>query len=111
MASRVKYGVKLSSTFNFETFANSFVVLVYVLVGEWSDLQYDLTISEPKCTWSSDDDKNDCGAHTMVVMVYFFAFIVSATYIFLNLFVAVVLEVCCYTRVFIMQIMFIVGFE
>ena len=68
-------------------------MLVHVLVGQWSHVQYDLCVAEPKCTWNSDEDKNDCGPHTLVVTVYFFSYIVGATYIFLNLFVAVVLEV------------------
>merc|ERR1740117_801356 len=92
MFGRIRYGHRLNSTFNFEDFPNSFIVLVYVLVGDWPDLQYDLTVQPPRCTYSSDDSKNDCGPHTLFVMIYFFAYIVSATYIFLNLFVAVVLE-------------------
>ena len=90
---RVRHGVALTSSFNFENFANSFIVLVYVLVGVWSELQHDLSVSEPRCTWDDDDSKNDCGCHVLVVSLYFFTYIVFASYIFIDLFVAVVLEV------------------
>ena len=45
---RVRYGQVLNSTFNFEDFGNSLVVLVYVLFGMWADMEYDCTVAEPK---------------------------------------------------------------
>ena len=84
---RVRLGEGLTEHRNFRYFSNSLMVLVHVLLGEWTAVQHDCSVSAPDCTDYLSNDANDCGHHVIVVNMYFYSFLLIADYVFLNLFV------------------------
>jgi Ca2+-binding EF-hand superfamily protein len=92
---------------NFNSFAGAFRTLVRCSTGEaWNELMYQLAEPSPGCIddppWSKSvcgfegADETNCtplnGCGTQVAYIYFATFVVLVGFVFLNLFVAVILE-------------------
>jgi len=87
---QVRFGATLTRQIHFQDFPTAMLVLIRCMFGNYIAIKNDCMLQPPAC--SSGDDWTDCGQPAFVTTVYFSAFLVTATYIFLNLFVAVVLE-------------------
>ncbi|KAH9121259.1 hypothetical protein LEN26_010739 [Aphanomyces euteiches] len=90
-----KLGEYLNDDLNFRTFSSSFLLLFGIMAGgDWNFVMTDCMISTGFCSTMVDDIGNtitDCG-NFHAAWIFFFVFIVSIVYIFLNLFIAVILE-------------------
>jgi len=87
-----RFGVATDSQVNFQDFPNAMLVLLRVALGNFIAIKDDYTVQFPECTLGDDDHDGDCGLHRVATNLYFSSFLICATYIFLNLFIAVVLE-------------------
>ncbi|XP_024521493.1 voltage-dependent L-type calcium channel subunit alpha-1C isoform X1 [Selaginella moellendorffii] len=93
MFSQVKDGVCIGPAINFRSFVNSFITVFQVTTADnWSCIMGDVMVAPPYCTKGSSLMANDCG-FPVAGVVYFVALIVVANNIFMNLFVAIILDV------------------
>ena len=94
MFGSTRFGVALNRHANFRNSGYALLLLFRVTTGEdWNRVMHDCMVSPPKCSQSADDNywETDCG-HSVVAPLFFFSYYVIVTYIFLNLFIAVVIE-------------------
>ena len=85
----IKYGNYLNEDANFDTFGASFNTLFRCSTGEsYNAIMYDTMIQPPYC----DDDAGNCGDMNFPP-IYFTMFFVLQNYIFINLIVAIILDV------------------
>ena len=74
---------------NFETLPRAALLLYQVMTGDaWSGMMSEATVSQ--ASGFCDEDRGDCG--TWLAIPYFISFQLLATFVFLNLVVAVILE-------------------
>ncbi|KDO16485.1 hypothetical protein SPRG_17992, partial [Saprolegnia parasitica CBS 223.65] len=86
----VKYGPNLNETQNFQTFGNALLTLFELIAGgEWHLLMTDCMVEGTDCATIGSD--TDCGDYYAAWM-YYLVFVIAIVYIFLNLFIAVILE-------------------
>ena len=94
MFGSVRFGVSLNRHANFQTSWKSMLLLFRITTGEdWNKLMHDCMVVPPQCSFKEGDNywETDCGSK-FVATLYFFSYYLLITYIFLNLFIAVVLE-------------------
>lgn len=85
---RQKY---INSHANFESFGSALQVMFSVATGEdWTQVMHECQLSPPHCT-QTDDYLNECGYPTLAI-IFFISFTLLATFLFLNLFIAVLLQ-------------------
>jgi len=94
MFGSVKHGLALNDKANFETSWSALLLTFRITTGEdWNQIMHDASITAPYCRvkpalnyWESN-----CG-NRVAALVFFHSYYVIITYIFLNLFIAVVIE-------------------
>jgi len=94
MFGSTRFGVALNRHANFRNSWYALLLLFRVTTGEdWNRVMHDCMVCPPMCSQSADDNywETDCG-HLVVAPLFFFSYYVIVTYIFLNLFIAVVIE-------------------
>lgn len=94
MFGSTRFGIALNRHANFRNSLQAMMLLFRITTGEdWNRLMHDCTVSPPRCSLNEDDNywETDCG-HPFVAHLYFFSYYVIVTYIFWNLFIAVVIE-------------------
>jgi hypothetical protein len=85
----IKFQGFLNSDANFDTFGGSFMTLFRCSTGEsYNGIMHDVMIAPPYC----DEEVGNCGAGDFPA-IYFVMFFVLQNYIFLNLIVAIILDV------------------
>ena len=99
--STVKKGKTLDVVADFTTFPASVVTLYEVVAGEnWMNIMRDVSLASPKCTesypvasetWFGNKAKGDCG-DPVLGPLFFFAFFILVFCVFLNLYVATILD-------------------
>ncbi len=97
----VKKGKTNDIIADFTTFPQAVVSLYEVVAGEnWMNFMRDMSISSPSCTkvypvasdsWIGTKTRTDCGDSVFAPM-YFFAFFILVFCVFLNLYVATILD-------------------
>jgi len=88
---RVKHQTYINEHNNFESFGNALQLVFALATGEnWTSYMFECQITEPHCN-ATNDYTNDCGWPTLAI-VYFISFSMITTFVFLNLFVAVLLQ-------------------
>ena len=90
----VKRGIALNRHANFSTCYNALSVLFRIATGEdWNKLMRDVMLKPPYCKIKSNLDmrESNCG-NTVAAIIYFYSYNMLITWIFLNLFIAVVIE-------------------
>ena len=86
----VRYGDYIGPIANFENTGYAMMLLFRVTTGEdWNSLMYECSVEPPYCTASAT--MNDCGTY-VGARLFFYSFYVIGTYVFINLFVAVLVE-------------------
>lgn len=94
MFGSVKHGLALNRQVNFETSWNALLVLFRVTTGEdWHRIMHDAMIAKPYCRTKPRMNywESNCGNRT-AALLFFNSYYVIISYIFLNLFIAVVIE-------------------
>eukprot|EP01062_Namystynia_karyoxenos_P062593 TRINITY_DN5548_c0_g4_i1.p1 TRINITY_DN5548_c0_g4~~TRINITY_DN5548_c0_g4_i1.p1 ORF type:complete len:2708 (+),score=590.19 TRINITY_DN5548_c0_g4_i1:544-8124(+) len=85
----IRHQLHLNSSANFRSFTSSLsIVFRMITLDDWNRVMRDVAIRPPDCTFT--DTWDDCGSRW--VYLYFFSFSVIASYIFLNLVIAVILD-------------------
>lgn len=91
----VKYGEALNRRANFKTSFNALILLFRITTGEdWNKIMHDCMLSRPYCTENANTPnfwETDCG-NPAAAIIYFMSFYVLVTFVFLNLFIAVIIE-------------------
>ncbi|KAJ7531395.1 hypothetical protein O6H91_14G042100 [Diphasiastrum complanatum] len=88
----VKDGVCLGPWINFGSFFHSFVTVFQVTTTDnWSCIMYDTMVEKPFCTYDHILEKDDCG-FPIASPIYFVAVVTISAHIFMNLFVAIILD-------------------
>ncbi|KAJ7386603.1 hypothetical protein OS493_008751 [Desmophyllum pertusum] len=91
----VKYGEALNRHANFKTSFNAMILLFRTTTGEdWNKIMHDCMLSKPYCTETPATPnfwQTDCG-NSASALIYFISFYVIVTFVFLNLFIAVIIE-------------------
>lgn len=92
----VRYGLYLTHQANFTDFPRAFMLLFQLMTGEgWVNIMEDSRVGPPHCSTAAPgiggDTVDECGFQTGGRLFYF-SFVLCCSYIFLNLFVAVVLD-------------------
>ena len=90
----VKHGLALNQAANFETSWNALLLLFRMTTGEdWNRVMRDATLSPPYCRLDVTKDyaSSNCG-NPRAAYFFFHSFYLIISYIFLNLFIAVVIE-------------------
>lgn len=91
----VKYGEALNRHANFKTSFYAMILLFRITTGEdWNKIMHDCMISKPYCTETPDTPnfwQTDCG-NSAAAHIYFISFYIFVTFVFLNLFIAVIIE-------------------
>eukprot|EP00004_Rigifila_ramosa_P026090 TRINITY_DN7990_c0_g1_i1.p1 TRINITY_DN7990_c0_g1~~TRINITY_DN7990_c0_g1_i1.p1 ORF type:complete len:1641 (-),score=380.66 TRINITY_DN7990_c0_g1_i1:246-4454(-) len=88
----VRYGSQVNQYANFQNFGTSMLLLFRMATGEaWQQIMHDCTVEEPACYVSEFPELTDCGNKWMA-RFFFFSFETLGVYIFLNLYIAVILE-------------------
>ena len=88
----VKYGEALNRHANFKTSFSAMILLFRITTGEdWNKILHDCMISKPYCTEAPNFWQTDCG-NSAASLIYFISFYVIVTFVFLNIFVAVIIE-------------------
>eukprot|EP00759_Apiculatamorpha_spiralis_P042382 PhF_6_TR40478/c0_g2_i1/m.60519 len=86
---RDEFSYELNRNANFETFRNSFLLLIRVVTGDgWTGMLYDCRMTD---TQRCSDKLSSCGSKWGAVL-YFDALIVMCMYMLLNLFIAVIMD-------------------
>lgn len=94
MFGSTRFGIALNRHANFRSSLQAMMLLFRLTTGEdWNRVMHDCQVSPPRCTLDPDDNywDTDCG-HELAAPIFFFSYYVIVTYIFLNLFIAVVIE-------------------
>lgn len=94
MFGSTRFGIALNRHANFRNSGLALLLLFRITTGEdWNRVMHDCMVSPPKCSLSTNDNywETDCG-HLFVAPIFFFSYYVIVTYIFWNLFIAVVIE-------------------
>ncbi|KAL1923072.1 uncharacterized protein VTP21DRAFT_9448 [Calcarisporiella thermophila] len=78
---------------NFRSFSDSLLLLVRIVTGEnWNKVMHDCMVEPPYCVYDPKEPLNsDCG-HAIWAYILFISFYVICTYIFLNMFIAVIIH-------------------
>ena len=90
----VKPGLAINRRVNFSTSYNALLLLFRITTGEdWNKIMHDAMLSKPYCSEKPDQNYwlSSCGSPTFA-MLYFHSYYLIISYIFLNLFIAVVIE-------------------
>ena len=90
----VKPGLAINRSVNFNTSYYAIMLLFRVATGEdWNKIMHDAMLTKPYCTEKPDEDywKSNCG-NPIFALIYFHSYYLIISYIFLNLFIAVVIE-------------------
>ena len=90
----LKPGLAINRTVNFRRSYNAFLLLFRVTTGEdWNKLMRDAMIQRPYCVYKPNTNywESNCGNPT-AALFYFHSYYLIISYIFLNLFIAVVIE-------------------
>ena len=91
----VKYGEALNRHANFKTSFNAMILLFRITTGEdWNKIMHDCMLAKPYCTENASTPnfwETDCG-NSAAALIYFMSFYVIVTFVFLNLFIAVIIE-------------------
>ncbi|KAJ7564574.1 hypothetical protein O6H91_02G023500 [Diphasiastrum complanatum] len=88
----VKDGQCLGPWMTFRSFTSAFITVFQVTTADnWSCIMVDTMVNKPYCTDSKNLQANDCGS-TIGGVVYFVTLITLASHIFMNLFVAIILD-------------------
>ena len=89
---RVQHQENISDERNFESFGSAMLLLFQCITGDgWSAFMYDCMINEARgCDPSAHGGRGDCG--TRLALPYFISYTIVATFVFINLVVAVILE-------------------
>ena len=89
---RVQHQENISDERNFESFGNAMLLLLQCITGDgWSAFMYDCMINEARgCDPSANGGRGDCGSR--LALPYFISYTIVATFVFINLVVAVILE-------------------
>ena len=88
----VKFGEAINRNANLCTSLNAMILLFRITTGEdWNKIMHDCMIKPPYCTAAENYWESDCGNET-TALVYFISFYVIITFVFLNLFIAVIIE-------------------
>ncbi|OQR81734.1 Voltage-gated Ion Channel (VIC) Superfamily, partial [Thraustotheca clavata] len=86
----IKFGHKINDTMNFKTFGSAILTLFGLMAGgEWHLFMTDCMVDGASCATIGYD--SDCGQY-YAAWIYFLAFVIAIVYVFLNLFIAVILE-------------------
>uniref|UniRef100_A0A7S2NBM4 Calcium-channel protein CCH1 n=1 Tax=Haptolina brevifila TaxID=156173 RepID=A0A7S2NBM4_9EUKA len=89
----VKQGENINDVRNFETFGNACLLLFQCITGDgWSAMMDDAMITEEYGCDPSPEDGSPSNCGSPLALPYFITFVVIATFVFLNLVVAVILE-------------------
>ena len=94
MLGSTRFGIALNRHANFRNSWFALLLLFRITTGEdWNRVMHDCMVSPPMCSLSKNDNywETDCG-HSIVAPIFFFSYYVIVTYIFWNLFIAVVIE-------------------
>ena len=94
MFGSVKPGLAINRNVNFTTSYNALLLLFRVATGEdWNKIMHDAMLSKPYCTEDLTNNywESNCGNPTFALL-YFHSYYLIINYIFLNLFIAVVIE-------------------
>eukprot|EP00756_Hemistasia_phaeocysticola_P019108 Hpha_TRINITY_DN15640_c10_g1::TRINITY_DN15640_c10_g1_i1::g.97884::m.97884 len=84
---KVKRGEYLTYHANFETFPRALLMLTRIMTGEnWNGVMHETMVQPPEC----DSAKDECGI--MFAPGYYIVFLILATFILTNLFVAIILN-------------------
>ena len=90
----VKWGIGFNNTMNFTTFPQALLTLFRIASGDdWTIVLKALRISPPYCTEeiSGQSERSDCGFPIMASL-YFYSYFVLVFLVFLNLYVAAILD-------------------
>ena len=88
----VKHGEAINRHANFYTCFNALLLLFRITTGEdWNKIFHDCRIAYPYCTPAANYWESDCG-NKAAALVYFISFYVIVCFVFLNLFIAVIIE-------------------
>ena len=97
----IRFDSSLNIHANFRSFPTASLTLFRIVTGEaWNELMYDCSVQRgiltpcvPNQTWEEQQDEgiNGCG-DPMGSMLYFMSFMLLVSFVFLNLFVAIILE-------------------
>eukprot|EP01062_Namystynia_karyoxenos_P001518 TRINITY_DN1051_c0_g3_i1.p1 TRINITY_DN1051_c0_g3~~TRINITY_DN1051_c0_g3_i1.p1 ORF type:complete len:2258 (+),score=709.38 TRINITY_DN1051_c0_g3_i1:430-6774(+) len=88
----VERGEYLDYHANFDSWPRALLVLFRVCTGEnWNGLMHDLMINKPDCE-TPPDATGRCPTHWSISPLYFVSFIIMASQVLLNLFVAIILD-------------------
>lgn len=90
----VKPGLAINRTVNFRKSYYAMFVLFRITTGEdWNKIMHDTTIQRPYCVERPEESYwfSNCGNRT-AALIYFHSYYLIVSYIFLNLFIAVVIE-------------------
>eukprot|EP00899_Mesostigma_viride_P023937 jgi/Mesvir1/4728/Mv10005-RA.3 len=87
---------------NFKNFGRAMLTLARISTGEsWHEIMFSLMVRPPHCGDkgpNNDPEANKCG-NVYFPPVYFISFVIFGCFIFLNMFIAVILESFDYTKV------------
>ena len=84
----VQRGKYLNRHANFESFPGALLLLIRIVTGEnWNGIMHETMVQEPEC---DDVYLKNCG--TTYAPLYYLAFLMMATFILTNLFVAIILD-------------------
>eukprot|EP00755_Sulcionema_specki_P015559 Sspe_Gene.59734::Locus_32834_Transcript_1_1_Confidence_1.000_Length_6014::g.59734::m.59734/K04851/CACNA1D; voltage-dependent calcium channel L type alpha-1D len=84
---KIKHGNFLKNGATFKDFPHALLLLLRITTGEaWNGIMHDSVVTPPSC----DPHLDECG--DKMSYIYFISFVVVGSYIFLNLFVAVLLD-------------------
>ena len=84
---QIRFGVAINTHNNFQTFPMALFALSRVALGDFVQMNRDCSVQPPDCTQGQD-----CGVNPALAAAFYTLFINIASYVFLNLFVAVVME-------------------
>ena len=84
---KVRRGKYLNKHANYESFPRALLLLIRMVTGEnWNGVMHETMVAEPDCSEAHDS----CG--TQAAPVYYLSFLLLATFILTNLFVAIILD-------------------
>ncbi|EDV28391.1 uncharacterized protein TRIADDRAFT_18815 [Trichoplax adhaerens] len=90
----VKWGEGINRHTNFESAGQAMLVLTRIMTGEdWYKIMNNCMITTPYCTTTLENGRriSDCGNYAAAI-IYFISFYVIVSFMFVNLFIAIVVE-------------------